>query len=114
MVTVTGTYDIGHIESATTIVDTMLFLYGPGGFDPASPLLNGVDSDDDDGPGFLSYMATNLNAGTMYTLVTTTFDNGVTGDWGVYVRGPGDVVPEPASMAALGLGALALLRRRKK
>ncbi len=27
---------------------------------------------------------------------------------------PGDPVPEPASLAALGLGALALLRRRKK
>lgn len=68
----------------------------------------------------------NLVAGTNYFLVNTSFrstDYVTTADQGqplgayyTGISGPGNIqaVPEPATMAALGLGAVALLRRRKK
>jgi hypothetical protein len=68
----------------------------------------------------------NLTAGTQYFLINTSFREttyvtpltgnvaGATGPYYVGINGPGSVVPEPASMIALGLGAVALLRRRKK
>lgn len=71
-------------------------------------------------------LAVNLTAGTDYYLVNTSFrawnyvgsgTNGLgVGHFYTGISGPGDInpVPEPATMAALGLGAVALLRRRKK
>lgn len=60
--------------------DTVLFLYGPGGFDPANPCTNLITSDDDGGTDFLSRIVTpQLDPGT-YTIVVTSFDN-VPGDF---------------------------------
>jgi hypothetical protein len=71
-------------------------------------------------------MTSNLVAGTTYYLINTSFratnyvvvgtEGGPVGPWYTGIDGPGTVnpVPEPASMIALGLGAVALLRRRKK
>jgi hypothetical protein len=68
----------------------------------------------------------NLTAGTQYFLVNTSFRStdfvgtGTTsqprGHYYTGISGPGNInpVPEPASMAALAIGGIALLRRRKK
>ena len=68
-----------NFEAATggsispTNLDTYLFLYGPGGFNPASPLTNALIGDDDSGAGLLSQIsATNLAAGS-YTVVVSHF-----------------------------------------
>lgn len=64
----------------------------------------GIDSDD------VNTLIGHLNAQGMYTNVHTTFS--APGEIrGQIVRAP---VPEPATVAALGLGALALIRRRRK
>ncbi len=71
-----------------------------------------------------SQVMASLTAGTQYYAVQSgwyaandTNGRGVGPYWDAIGGGPGTVnlttVPEPASMAALGLGALALIRRRK-
>lgn len=66
-----------------------------------------------------------LTANTVYTLVQTTYRQtdfvnsgstaGATGNYYTGISGQGNIqaVPEPASMTALALGAVAMLRRRK-
>ncbi|RYG23920.1 PEP-CTERM sorting domain-containing protein [bacterium] len=49
------------------------------------------------------------NVGNYYSAADVRFGNGKSGSVGAT-----EAVPEPASMAALGLGALGLLKRRKK
>lgn len=70
----------------------------------------------------------NLTAGTAYYLVNTSYrstdyvqsasggEGAPVGHFYTGISGPGNInaVPEPASMAVLGLGAMSLLRRRKK
>jgi hypothetical protein len=49
---------------------------------------------------------------TAWTTMTVAYPpSGPNANWGIGING--SVVPEPASMAALGLGALALIRRRR-
>lgn len=68
----------------------------------------------------------NLTAGTQYFLINSSFrstnyvstsnEGQATGHFYTGLSGPGTInaVPEPATMAALGLGVAALLRRRRK
>ena len=97
--------------------DSFAVLY-LGALNPTSPLKNALIADDDSGAGAQARFSYSLTAGTTYGYVTTTFSNGVTGTFSNLISGPGTVttqaVPEPASFAALGLGAVALLRRRKR
>jgi hypothetical protein len=103
--------------------DTFYVLY-EGIFNPATPLTNAIEADDDDGPNAHSLITRNLTAGTSYTLVTTTFGNQQFGTITNTITGPGGATlnlgsaaaPEPGSLALLGLVALpgvALLRRKK-
>jgi hypothetical protein len=55
--------------------DTYLFLYGSGGFNPASPLSNLLAADDDSGDGALSKISTSSLASGTYTIVVTSFYN---------------------------------------
>lgn len=78
------------------------------------------------GTGEFEYESLDLIPGTTYTAVATSFFNaddssgeGIGGFNLGIGNGPGavtaaGVVPEPVSMAALSLGALALLKRRRK
>jgi hypothetical protein len=122
----TGTYMIAgnwltrDATGAPIFYDGHLELY-EGSFNPLTPLVNLVGVDDDGlqvPPGTSvfnsSAMWLNLTAGQSYSAVATTFSSGSTGavnPYTIYVAGP---VPEPATMAVLGLGVIPFLRRRKK
>jgi hypothetical protein len=100
--------------SDNTNFDGWLSLYA-GTFDPLNPLTNVIGVDDDAGYGLEdSAMWIQLVGGQSYTMVYTLFSSigslTTTGTFTGYVAGP---VPEPASIAALGLGALALIRRKR-
>lgn len=125
----TGSYTIANASG----YDSYLFLYS-GAFNASSPLtgltaLNDETGnvlrsssfapiDPDEGSGGTALVTATLTAGTKYYLVTSSYDNGQTGNYINAYVGPGAIqftnpVPEPASMVALGLGAAALLRRRR-
>ncbi len=139
-VTVTSNYvmELDGGPRSGTHLDTFALVYGAG-WNAATPLTGLINGDDDyslafsllagSGQGFASSrIATasggNFNAGglpltanTQYYAVVTgwstesgTYIGAIGGGQGTVNRG---VVPEPATMAALGLGALALIRRRR-
>ena len=97
--------------------DTFAFLYNDP-FNAATPLTNVLVGDDDSGGGTNSQFTISLNTGTQYVFVGTAFDNADSGDYRLDVTSQAGTatfgaVPEPASMTALAIGGLALLRRRR-
>jgi MYXO-CTERM domain-containing protein len=94
-------------NSAFGPLDTLIFLYA-GAFNPATPSANLIDCNDDLDPNncgivdsaCLSSITDTLTGSSSYTLVITTFDQGVTGSIAVNVNGtPISVV---SSMSATG------------
>lgn len=119
--------DAPSITNGGLTVDSVIVLYGPGGFDPQNPLANLIVVADGD-PAHLNLLETRLEAvglanGT-YTAVFTTFHSvpfdGVQQSalpWsGVYAIigdvAPADEVPEPTTMLALGAGLAVIALRR--
>lgn len=98
-----------------------------GPFNFAAPLFNPFAYNDDSGPGFYpAFLGVSLTAGTQYTLVTTSYENGVTGAQNItFITNTATVtvtqfptvpvIPEPASLgAAASVATLALARRRRR
>jgi hypothetical protein len=86
-----GTYTIEMINPAFVGGDPddgFYALYSPS-FNPASPLTNVLQSDDDSGPGYQPVFSRALTAGTQYVLVSTTYGNGMTGTFTDVISGPG-------------------------
>lgn len=94
------TYDFDH---SFTLVNT-----GPGPFGSGTLEQNGDAITGREGNGVLLFEG-NINS-LSWTVDNAEYWHGFTAG----VAGAGEPVPEPASMAALGLGALGLLARRRK
>jgi hypothetical protein len=143
-----GTFTAETTAPPADNIDTFLIIY-QNSFNPATPLVNHVASNDDftgaftilPGPYGVPPNGTgsggaapasrvsgvSLFAGVQYYFVNTSFGNN---DVGTYFSGIGGnsvtggpidvflgelpVVPEPATLAALGIGALALIRKKRK
>lgn len=100
---------------AGTLTDSFMFLYGPGGFNAASPLTNVLVGDDDTGTGNMSQFSRALTAGTNYTVVVTGFGNTDFGTYRLDISGVGNItlVPAPGAVAALALAGVVAARRRR-
>jgi hypothetical protein len=102
-VDITGSYTIEVTSFASADPDSFLVLYSPS-FSPAAPLTNCIAVDDDGGTDFLSRITANLTAGTQYVVVTTTFGNGLTGNYTSTITGPGTAtVGGGAAQANIGV-----------
>lgn len=111
-----GLYTIDSVQSDDFGVwDGYLHLY-QGSFDPTDQL-TGLIGGNDDGPGGIGtsqILDIALNTGTTYYAVTSGFAAGDVGGFTNTISGVGNItlVPEPAALSLLALGALALVRRR--
>ena len=116
-----GSYQL----TLSSAFDNFLTLY-QGAFNPASPLTNALQADDDSRTGFIgdARITRNLLAGTSYTAVATAFASGVSGAFTLEATGPGTAsfgnrvgaVPEPSTWAMMlvGFGAVGFSMRRRK
>jgi hypothetical protein len=104
-------FAVGMFLEESLTNDSVLMVY-QGAFDPLNPLVNLIGVDDDGALGVLggSSLWLNLTGGSSYTLVASTWGNNtVLTGYTAYVAG----VPEPMTMTALALVALAAKRRKK-
>jgi MYXO-CTERM domain-containing protein len=112
-VDITGSYTFQN--TAVAAWDNYTFLY-QNSFDSTLPLANVLTGNDDNPTIGLSGFAFSLTAGTTYFFVTTGFGNTDSGDYSLSISGQGTatLVPAPGAAALLGLGGLALTRRRRR
>lgn len=122
--TVAGVYMFGadfRASSTDNGFDGWLSVY-QGPFDPQNALTNLIGVDDDDAVvgGRAAAIWLNLQANQRYVLVGSTFDPIATATplptnaFTMFIAGPDQVIPEPGTMIALGLGAAALVARRRR
>ncbi len=114
-VSASGSYTFDMV--AATGWDTYAFLYTDP-FSSVAPLTNILIGNDDEPNSLNSRFSLNLTSGTQYVFVGTGFDSVEFGDYRLEVTSQVGTatfgaVPEPASMTALAVGGLALLRRRR-
>ena len=89
-VSATGLYTLEMSSSSIIDDDGVASIY-QSVFNPASPLTNILFYNDDTGPGFLpAFVNVSLTAGTSYILVSTTFENGITGTYSWTLSGVGN------------------------
>ncbi|MCC6186710.1 MAG: hypothetical protein IT256_06120, partial [Chitinophagaceae bacterium] len=90
IITVTVTTGGSYTFEGSSTYDNYGVLYNGSGFNPASPLTNNIDADDDDGPGLNFSITQTLAVGTYY-LVFTTYQDGISGAFSVTTTGPASV-----------------------
>jgi hypothetical protein len=100
VITAPGLYTITSLTS-TVNFDMVGFLYGTGGFNPASPLNNVLLGDDDSGPGTLNFALTyNFTVAGTYTIVVTTYKPPLAGDYTLTLTEPGPLPVRVVSFTA--------------
>ena len=114
-VDVTGSYTFQSTAIFPKAWDNFSFLYQDT-FSPTDQLKNILIGNDDNSVAGLSGFTWNLTKGRKYFFVETGFWKKDYGFYQLDIRGPGTakLVPEPATIAGLLVGGLALVRRRRK
>lgn len=99
-VDVTGSYTL----TMTSFADDGYFLLYTPSFNPGSATTNCI-AGSDDAVGDDPQITTNLTAGTAYVLVSTTYDNGVTGAFTDEITGPGTATFPPSADLDVAISA---------